>query len=67
VTQNNLGNALRTLGERESDMAHLTEAVAAYDACLTIAEATWPEGRVQQVHSHRDETRAEITRRQLRK
>ena len=32
--ENNLANALRTLGERESGPAHLTEAVAAYRAAL---------------------------------
>ena len=35
-TQNNLGNALRNLGERESGTARLEEAVAAYDAALTV-------------------------------
>ncbi len=34
VTQNNLGNALATLGERESGTARLEEAVAAYRAAL---------------------------------
>jgi hypothetical protein len=34
MTQNNLGNALRTLGERESGTARLQEAVAAYRAAL---------------------------------
>ena len=34
ATQNNLGNALRTLGERESGTARLEEAVAAYRAAL---------------------------------
>ena len=33
-TQNNLGNALWTLGERESGTARLEEAVAAYRAAL---------------------------------
>jgi len=33
-TNMNLGNALRTLGERESDTAHLEEAVAACRAAL---------------------------------
>jgi hypothetical protein len=35
MTQNNLGNALGTLGERESGTARLEEAVAAYRAALT--------------------------------
>jgi tetratricopeptide (TPR) repeat protein len=34
MTQNNLGAALRTLGERESGTARLEEAVAAYRAAL---------------------------------
>ena len=34
MTQNNLGNALRTLGERESGTARLEQAVQAYRAAL---------------------------------
>ena len=34
MTQNNLGNALYTLGERESGTTRLEEAVAAYRAAL---------------------------------
>ena len=34
TTQNNLGNALRALGERESGTARLEEAVTAYRAAL---------------------------------
>ena len=34
MTQNNLGNALRTLGERESGTARLEEAVAAFREAL---------------------------------
>ena len=34
MTQNNLGNALRRLGERESGTARLEEAVTAYRAAL---------------------------------
>ena len=34
MTQNNLGNALQSLGERESGTARLEEAVAAYRAAL---------------------------------
>jgi tetratricopeptide (TPR) repeat protein len=36
MTQNNLGNALAALGERESGTARLQEAVAAYDAALSV-------------------------------
>jgi hypothetical protein len=63
TTQNNLGTALRTLGQRETGGEGLLEAVAAFNACLTVAETDWPEEWVHQVRSHRDETRAEITRR----
>ena len=34
MTQTNLGNALRTLGERENGPARLEQAVAAYRAAL---------------------------------
>src|SRR5215471_19329414 len=66
-TQNNLGNALRTLGERGSGTARLGEAVAAFDACLTVVETDWPAERMQQVRSRRDGTRAEIARRRTTK
>jgi hypothetical protein len=36
LTQSNLGNALRNLGEREAGIARLEEAVAAYRAALTV-------------------------------
>ena len=35
-TQNNLGNALAMLGERESGTARLAEAVAAFRAALEV-------------------------------
>jgi|SRR6516225_5754241 hypothetical protein len=63
MTQNNLGTALCRLGEWESGTERLEEAVAAFSACLTVIEMAWPEEWVQQVRSHRDETRAEIARR----
>ena len=66
MTQNNLGHALLRLGGWESGTARLEEAVAAFGACLTVTETTWPEEWVQQVRSHRDETRAVITRRRAK-
>ena len=42
MTQNNLGNALWTLGEREDGTARLEEAVAAYRAALEV----WTRERV---------------------
>jgi tetratricopeptide (TPR) repeat protein len=66
-TQNNLGTALARLGERESGTARLEEAVAAFDECLTVTEVAWPQIWLQQVRSHRDETRAEITQRRATK
>ena len=63
VANNNLGVALTTLGQRESGTARLEEGVAAFDACLTIIETAWPEERVQQVRSRREEVMTEIARR----
>ena len=63
MTQNNLANALATLGERESGAARLEEAIVAFDACLTVTETAEPEALVRQVRSYRDETRAAIARR----
>jgi hypothetical protein len=63
MTQNNLGNALRTLGERESGTAKLTEAVAAFDACLTVTVSVWPPEWLNQVRAGKDKTQAEIKRR----
>jgi tetratricopeptide (TPR) repeat protein len=65
VTQNALGIALRALGDRESGTARLEElgeAVAAWDACLTIAKSAWPPEWVKFVQTRRDETEAEIGR-----
>jgi tetratricopeptide (TPR) repeat protein len=62
-TQTNLGLALATLGARESGTAHLTAAVAAWEACLTVTASNWPQAWVQQVRSHIDQARAESARR----
>ena len=43
--------------------ARLEEAVAAFDACLTVAIEVWPPGWVSGVRARRDEARAEIERR----
>jgi tetratricopeptide (TPR) repeat protein len=67
TTQNNLGAALWRLGGRESGTARLEEAVAAFDACLTVAGTASQEAWVQEVRSHRDETRVDIIRRQAMK
>ncbi len=49
TTQNNLGNALRTLGERESGTARLEEAVAAYHP---FAHHRNPPNQVIPTHDH---------------
>jgi hypothetical protein len=56
ATQNNLGTALRTLGECESGTARLKEAVAAWDGCLMVTAPVWPPEWVQYVRDRRDET-----------
>jgi hypothetical protein len=50
MTQTNLGDALATLGERESGTARLEEAVAAYGAAVSVG------------HSFAESTRASLTR-----
>jgi tetratricopeptide (TPR) repeat protein len=65
VTQNALAIALRALGDQESGSARLEalgEAVAAWDACLTIAQSAWPPEWVKYVQTRRDDTEAEIGR-----
>jgi hypothetical protein len=62
-TQNNLGKALWSLGARESGTARLEEAVAAWDACLSVAASAWPADWIENVRLDRNEARAEIARR----
>jgi hypothetical protein len=63
TTQNNLGNALRALGDRESGTARLQDAVAAWYACLTVTASVWPSEWVQQVRSKEAEVQVEIAQR----
>jgi len=63
TTQNNLGNVLSTLGERESGTARLEQAVEAFDACLMVTAPVWPSEWVSFVRGRRDQTQAEITQR----
>ena len=62
MTQNNLGDALRALGERESGTARLEEAVAAYRPALVASSEVveirrpdercrrrWPSDRLAKV------------------
>ena len=60
MTQMNLGNALRTLGQRESGTGRLEEAVAAWEACLEVITSVWPPDWVRIVETRRDEAQAEI-------
>ena len=54
TAQNNLGNALRALGERESRTTRLEEAISSWDACLTVASTAWLPEWVQTVRSNHD-------------
>ena len=63
MTQTNLGNALQTLGERESGTARLEAAVAAWNACLEVTATVWPPEWVRDLQTRRDKTQAEIARR----
>jgi Tetratricopeptide repeat len=66
MTQNNLGNALLTLGQRESGTACLEEAIATWEACLIVVAHVWPPDWVQYVRDHRDEAQSEIKQRSAR-
>jgi hypothetical protein len=48
------GNALSTLGERESGTARLEQAVEAFDACLAVTAPVWPPEWVSFVRGRRD-------------
>jgi hypothetical protein len=51
------------LGERETGTARLSEAVAAWDLCLTVGDSGWLQERAGVVRSARDQVEAEIARR----
>ena len=63
IAANLLGNALSTLGGRESGTARLEEAIGCWDACLTVAVPAWLPERVQTVRASRHDAQAEIARR----
>ena len=63
MTQNNLGNALRALGDRESGAARLLEAAEAWNACLEVTASAWPPDWIREIETQRDEVLAEIARR----
>jgi hypothetical protein len=52
-TQNNLGNALADLGERESGTQHLTEAVAAFVAEIVLGHRP-AQGRSWNTHARHE-------------
>ena len=55
ATQNNLGNALLILAERERSTQRLKQAVAAYRAALEVFAAAG-------LHRHRDMVRSNLAR-----
>ena len=62
-TQNNLGTALLSLGERESGVASLEEAVAAYNAALTIFVQAGADYYNRICRANRDIALAQLTER----
>ena len=54
MTQNNLGLALATFGEREGGTAQLEQAVKVLDACLPVISAVWPFEWVDDVRARKD-------------
>jgi hypothetical protein len=63
MTQNNLGSALGTLGQRESGTAQLEEAVAAYNAALTVFVPARADYYTDTCRANRDRTLAQLTER----
>jgi hypothetical protein len=62
-TQMSLGVVLSVLGERETGTARLSEAVTAWNLCLTVGDSGWPQERAGLVRTARDQAQAEIARR----
>ena len=54
MTQNNLGNALSTLGGREAGTARLEEAITAYDAALVAFDSAQANRYGQVCRASRD-------------
>ena len=63
MAQITLGDALRTLGERESNTARLEEAVGAYDAALTILVPAQADYYVGICRFNRDKALAQLSAR----
>ena len=51
-TQNNLGNTLGTLGERESGTARLEEAVPAFRGALAVAQASGAQRYIEMIEAN---------------
>jgi hypothetical protein len=65
-TQMNLGITLATLGGRERGTAWLEEAVAAWDARLTVTATVWPSKWLRDVSERRGKALSEIKRREAK-
>jgi hypothetical protein len=63
ITQNNLGNALHALGERESGTARLEEAVAAYDSALAVFVPAGADRYAEMCRTDRDRSIAVLSQR----
>ena len=61
--QMSLGIVLSVLEEGETGTARLSEAVTAWDICLTVGNSGWPQERTGLVRNARDQAQAEIARR----
>src|SRR5690606_42008756 len=67
MTQNNLGNALSGLGERESGTARLEEAVEAYRSGLALFRAAGAEYYIGGTQANLARAEAVLTERQGRR
>jgi hypothetical protein len=62
-TQNNLGNALFRLGERQCGTARLEEAVAAYNAALEVFGSAGADYYITSCRNNRDRAQALLVER----
>jgi len=64
LTQNSLGLALAALGEREGGIKRLEEAIAAYDAALSVVALDEGSHEIENVNKNRTRASALLASRQ---
>jgi hypothetical protein len=62
MTQNNLGNALEHLGERESGTARLEDTIRSFTLAIDVYHSAGANRNLSVVESNRKRAEAELTR-----